>query len=367
MDNFAVPKVRGSGDSLGAEVLFNAVGVGMVTYYRSLLPSIVLGQDLLIQNPGSSPHQFLNLSSVPYSENKKYDVVIVQMPMNPWQPDQIRKLKETNDCKVLVNIDDWIKDLPNMKDSHELAHAFKEDVQVKALAESVEEADGLITSTPWLRDKYDDGKPVFVCPNGLDLARYNGKAIRRPPRLRNKIVLGWAGAVGHLKSFGAIAEVLTEIMHENSDVALVTIGMPVFKSMKNRKKLRPRMAHYNWMDHWLYPQHTMMFDVGLAPAEDTDFFRAKSQLRLYEYGAVGLPVIGHPTTYSEIKHGETGFKARTPDEYYTYIKRIVEDHDLRVSMGARMHEYVWTNCGIQHREDDWRRAISGILADGDGS
>jgi glycosyltransferase involved in cell wall biosynthesis len=146
-------------------------------------------------------------------------------------------------------------------------------------------------------------------------------------------------------------------MHENDNLGLITVGARVFKTMDNRKKLRKRLHHYEWMSHWDYPGFTMTFDIGLAPAEDTDFFRAKSQLRFYEYGAVGIPVLGHPVTYDEIDEGVTGFVPSSPSEWYDRLSLLIRDHDRRLSMGSHAHSYVWENCGIGNRIQDWQKAI----------
>lgn len=338
-----------------SNILFNAVGAGMVTYYRTLLPALMLGHDVLIQNGDATVHQLLT-SDGEQDEDKVYDSVIMQMPMQPWHPNQIKALQETG-SKVIVNVDDYIHDLPDMKGKHELYSVFSQD-HIDAYESSMSLADGIITSTDWLADRWKDSNRTWVCPNGLDLGRYNCKPVSRPKGFEDLIVLGWSGAVGHLGSFGDIAHVLSDLMREYDQLGLFTVGARVFKKLHYRKQFRKRLKHFDWMDHWDYPPHMMMFDIGLAPAEDSDFFRAKSQLRLYEYSAVGIPTIGHPVTYSEIDHGQTGFHAYDDADWYKYLRQLIRDEDLRLAMGASAHEKCWTDWGIGARETAWKKAIN---------
>jgi hypothetical protein len=77
-------------------------------------------------------------------------------------------------------------------------------------------------------------------------------------------------------------------------------------------------------------------DVGLMPLLDDAFQRGKCGMKLLQYMAAGLPTIASPVgVNSEITvPGETGFLARSDDEWALALESLLLSPDLRLAMGA---------------------------------
>jgi glycosyltransferase involved in cell wall biosynthesis len=82
-------------------------------------------------------------------------------------------------------------------------------------------------------------------------------------------------------------------------------------------------------------------DVALAPLQDNDFNRCKSNLKVLEAGAKGIPIITsaiHPykngTDSPNVEH------AATPREWFKLMKWMIENPEYRRDTGAMLAEHV---------------------------
>lgn len=94
-----------------------------------------------------------------------------------------------------------------------------------------------------------------------------------------------------------------------------------------------------------YATHYNNIDVCLAPLIDRKFNELKSNLKVIEAGFFKKPIIVsemHPYI-EDIKHGENAFQVkhkRNHKDWYKFIKRLVENPDLREDMGNKLYETV---------------------------
>jgi hypothetical protein len=77
--------------------------------------------------------------------------------------------------------------------------------------------------------------------------------------------------------------------------------------------------------------------VGIAPLLDTPFNRCKSNLKLLEYGAVGLPTIASNVTPYKDSPGLLIRKARSKD--WLRALRQFEDEDARLLLAGDCQTY----------------------------
>lgn len=76
-------------------------------------------------------------------------------------------------------------------------------------------------------------------------------------------------------------------------------------------------------------------DVGLMPLTDDAWTRGKCSFKLLQYMAAGLPTVASPvgTNPDAVLDGDTGYLARTPDEWYAALRRLLDDPPLRRRLG----------------------------------
>jgi len=77
-------------------------------------------------------------------------------------------------------------------------------------------------------------------------------------------------------------------------------------------------------------------DIGVAWVPDDLWSRGKCGLKVLQYMAAGLPVVANPVgVHTEmVRHGVTGFLARTPGEWLDCVGELARNPGLRKRMGT---------------------------------
>jgi hypothetical protein len=82
-------------------------------------------------------------------------------------------------------------------------------------------------------------------------------------------------------------------------------------------------------------------DIALLPLDAKPFNAMKSDLKLLECAAHGVVALASPTAYAEtIVEGQTGLLFRTPDEFETKLRLLIQDASLRHSVSANAYRWV---------------------------
>ena len=110
---------------------------------------------------------------------------------------------------------------------------------------------------------------------------------------------------------------------------------------------------------------SLRWDLAIAPLEDSPFTRCKSDLKLLDYAALGVPgiysrVAPYATT---VRHGETGWLAESaPDGWREALERLVDDADLRSTVAANARRYVAAERTLARTAARWPDAIFTLAA-----
>jgi glycosyltransferase involved in cell wall biosynthesis len=154
-----------------------------------------------------------------------------------------------------------------------------------------------------------------------------------PPSLP---VLGWIGSRATVPYLEALWAPLSALVAVGRTFRLRTVG-----------DLAPRFPpgiavdHVPWtLEGWraaLSPIH-----VGLAPLPDDPWTRGKCGLKVLQMMSLGRPVVASAVGVQaeQVLHGQTGFLARSSEEFLTGLLTLIDDHERRRRMGRRACEWV---------------------------
>jgi hypothetical protein len=107
------------------------------------------------------------------------------------------------------------------------------------------------------------------------------------------------------------------------------------------------------------------FDIGLAPMEDTAFYRSKTNTKFRDYGACRVAgIYSNVQVYADcVENNRTGLLVEnTTEGWYEGISALVKDQKLRESIQKNAYEQVHTYYRQQIVEDQWLEQIEQILA-----
>jgi len=239
--------------------------------------------------------------------------------------------------KVLYEWDDYFFDISKYNPAKG-AYTEKELNMTNAF---LYEADGVICSTNYLAKltKKHTSKPIYVLPNGIDMAKYDKIAALKKPH--DTINIGYMGSATHLADiYGTECwRAIILIMNEFKNVRLVLKGYD-FTQTDYFNHLRDRIDILEGGDD--YQIDMLKFDIGLAPLQDTDFNRAKSNLKFLEYSALGIPTVASRVkAYKCINHNITGMLVDNKLTYwYLALKELVTNEMTRKRLAFNANAYV---------------------------
>ena len=337
------------------DVCLIGLGTSAVCYYRVMLPGMRLKADWAgVQ--GHPPKLWYATGRVK-GESKlpdlidDYKVIVVQQPKGESWEKAIEVLQERGK-KVVFEVDDYLHGVNERKD-----HGFKDSFDQRALIlyeRCMRLCDAMIVSTDFIARKYKKFNPnIHVCPNGIDLQRYQ---LTRPAR--DTVNIGWAGATGHLDAIRPWIQQVNAIMMQREDTCFISIGQNFADGIKRYVGDRAISIPFCAVEQ--YPSAMSMIDVALAPGGGGSWYRGKSDLRWLEAAALGIPIIARPSVYPEIEPGVTGFHATAPHEMVPILMELLNDPELRERVGQQAKEYVTEHRTIEKMSEVWADALRAI-------
>jgi glycosyltransferase involved in cell wall biosynthesis len=191
---------------------------------------------------------------------------------------------------------------------------------------------------------------VTVLPNHVDNALFD---LVRPRR--DRVTVGWAGGDSHLRDWEMVAPRLRRFLDRNPAVDFHSIGANYLIANKVRGR------HTTWSTDLFDYYRSIDFDIGIAPLIPSQFNRSKSAIKTLEYAALGIPCIASQwDPYSDfVIDGVTGFLVSQDHEWERKLRDLVNDTEMRESMGAAAKEHA-RNWAIGDGWKLWESAYSSL-------
>jgi len=306
-------------------------------HYRILQPFKAMADELRLEGG-------LKLNDFHFTDAARIqpDVIVLQGAwLNEGILTQIRRYREITGAKVVLEFDDY---LPNIPTRSIYRKKLPQGV-IKNMRRAIEQVDWLVVSTPVLAEEYAEFHgDIRVACNGLLPNWWQGLEGRR--RTGKKMRVGWAGGHGHT---GDLAEIRSVVKDLQDEVEWVFMGM---KPDDVLCEFHSGVA----IDQYPAKLADLNLDLAVVPLEMNQFNRCKSNLRLLELGACGVPVIctdiepyrsGLPVTLVRNKH-QTWVEA---------IRAQLADPEALARAGDDLREVVLRDWMLKEGFlDQWQRA-----------
>lgn len=265
--------------------------------------------------------------------------------------------KATGKRKAFITeIDDNIFDIPS---GNVAAHPYQPNSESEWVAQKqIELSDALICSTKFLSDKMQGmfpDKPIHIIPNSLDFDIWDNLKNEDgglPKKDDGIIRIGYTGCSNHRKDLEMIKEPMSAILKEFPHVQFFMTPQPEPGGFFTGWPDVPNMGFVaKWVFIDQYPQFLKSWDldIGVAPLQDNDFNRSKSNLRWLEYSAIHIPTVTsrvYPFRNS-IRHGEDGFICNTSQQWYDALKLMIVDAQKRKEVGEAAYKRVKADFNLE--------------------
>jgi hypothetical protein len=190
---------------------------------------------------------------------------------------------------------------------------FAETVRIARLAHLV------LASTETIKAKYagEGISGIEVVENHLP------PKIRRPRQRHDGLVIGWIAGAEHTEDAIALhlRETLERVLSRHPEARVETIGVDL--------GLKERCAHHPTAHFDALPQHMAHYDIGIAPIVDIPFNAARSNIKVKEYAASGVPWLASPRApYRALGPREGGLLVED-DGWEAALDALIADRRLR--------------------------------------
>lgn len=184
------------------------------------------------------------------------------------------------------------------------------------------------------------GREAVVIPTVVDTTQFRPVAERH---VTDVPVIGWIGTHSTFPYVKSIFPVLERLARDyRFRLRLVGTGednvtIPGVEIENLPWKLDREIADFQCLD------------IGIYPIVEDNWSVGKSCFKAVQYMAVGVPFVVSPVGACQdiAETNETHFVARTEDDWYTHLARLLSDEALRHRLGARGR-----NFAVQHYSID---------------
>lgn len=300
---------------------------------------------------------------------KAADFIIAQRVYDTDVLQDLILARDKYNSKIIYEVDDDLEGIPQYNPAW---RAFKSRVVRDVLPSykwAVSKSDAVSTTCQYLANKIGAySSKVLVMPNGIDFRLLSGRN-QFPEEGDRRRLLYW-GSASHFVDFVICMPAVQQIMTRYDDVDLVLFGyMPVqddfvrtqnygYHVSSNRfnfddfyRMFSKRVEFHDFeqgLDQYYRKLPQLHANIALAPLVDNDFNRCRSNLKLVEASAVGLPMIcskvdPYTRDASKLSDNTTyaALLAKRHKDWFTKLDRLLNDRDAQLSIAER--NYTWAH------------------------
>lgn len=343
-------------------------------YVRCMLPLVAGGWDgtrTSIRGKLATPEQA-------FQGALDADVIVFQRPDDVKKVEAAKLLKLKGKKIVFDNDDTYIADsgvstkMGEIADFTENPHQKLEEMN-KRLYDFIAEADLVTTTTETLAGEYKKiNDNVLVLPNMVDPLDWDEPLHNEGDKVR----IGMVGSVVGERDYERISDIIAEL-GKRDDVQLVILGLPPddpkYKLMQKvyRKELafwrKQNVEWHRFVPHADYNEklNDMRLDIMLIPRHDSYFNRCKSNVKFLEASMCEIPVIAQgfadgKSPYQDPDDAKHMIVIEDNAKWAGEIERLIQDKELRRTMGREAREYVLSRYDIYENINLWEEAYENL-------
>jgi glycosyltransferase involved in cell wall biosynthesis len=170
----------------------------------------------------------------------------------------------------------------------------------------------------------------------------------------NTLIIGFFGSESHAEDLDSLEYVLPLILTKKNVLLAVCSGrdLIIHSVLKYCQIPYNKFFFYDFDNVKEYPKYVKSFDIGIAPLINNIFNRCKTPLKLMEYGALGIPYIASKVAPYQRYHLESdgvgGFICNSNVEWIDALSKLIDDKQLRRSMGSLLQDFVYNNNDVSN-------------------
>jgi len=337
------------------------VFISSFDYYRAAIPYTAFGEaggSVMITWPHAK-------EQIKFLENSKFFILSKIISLEYFEI--VYEYAKKINAIVIYDLDD------NMHAINESNYAFKiydpntetGCINLYTLENIISRCDSVMYSTRELQSFYENLNPnSIVFPNFLDIdKRYrnintvNWKILADEQNISyndQTTIIGFFGSDSHIEDLSLIEYPVMEILKNNPNVIFaIMAGSDLIMTTLIKKWKIPnnKFLYIPYKNINEYLSYVSCFDIGLAPLQNNIFNLCKSNLKLLEYGALGIPYVASKIAnfqrFQLESEGLGGYLCDDQDEWVDKINFLINNPEVRKKMGQDLQQYVYNQYDIK--------------------
>jgi glycosyltransferase involved in cell wall biosynthesis len=266
--------------------------------------------------------------------SRKFDLIWVEKEVLPWLPSWVESLLMSKKRPIVVDYDD-----ATFHRYDKFGFFPVRAILGRKIDQVMKNASIVVAGNNYIAERAlaAGAKRVEHLPTVVDTNHYAPKI----PIDRNEVTIGWIGSRSTARHLNIIQSVINEIGNENN-VKFIAVGAnPIqFANLP--------LTVNEWSEDTEVDQ-VQEFDIGIMPLPDEPFERGKCGYKLIQYMACGKPVVASPVGVNKVivNENRNGFLASTNDEWNEKLRILINNPELRYTMGKEGREIVEERYSLQ--------------------
>jgi len=254
----------------------------------------------------------------------KYDVVFIQREAFFTGTTFFEWAFSRSKAKVIFDFDDSIW-LSNVSDANKKLEWLKNGHKTKKI---IAFSDLIIAGNQYLASYAEEfNENVIVIPTTIDL-NYHKKI---EVEISDKITIGWTGTSTTLRYLEEKLNILEKLKNKFKNKVAFKIIVEFDKTYDSINTTTTKWSKEEEI------KDLNRIDIGIMPLPDDQWTRGKCGFKGLQYMALGIPTVMSPVGVNTeiITHGENGFLAKTDQEWFDLLSKLIESEQLRKELGVK--------------------------------
>lgn len=280
------------------------------------------------------------------------DIIVINSVTYKPSLHKIFAAQQDQGKKIVVDVDDWYDLNP---DSPFVIEHKLQDAKETILG-MIQVADLVTCTTKFLEQKLlKYNKNVKILKNYMDLEFWDGE---KEVNTSDKFRIGWAGSLTHYDDLQIVINPLKRIMDEYPAEVVFVGDMRLQDHFKGYPVTTMLGVPF---EAWPMRLSGLRLDIGLAPLKETDFNKAKSNIKWQEYSVAKVPGIFSPTVYfHQDFEPKYGMIAEDEDHWYRCMKHLLDFPQRREEIRENAYSYVTKFYSLEKHIKEWVDAYSSL-------
>lgn len=232
-------------------------------------------------------------------------------------------------AKVIFDFDDAIW-LSNVSEGNKALNSLKKPSKINSI---LAYADLVFAGNKYLATYAKKFNPrVVVIPTTIDTNYHK----RKEKSNSDRVTIGWTGTQTTLKYLKPMEEVFVQLKKKYGDKVYFKI---ICDSPLKSDQVKIEFEQWNKQKEI---EQLQTFDIGVMPLINDEWSRGKCGFKGLQYMSLEIPAVLSPVgvNLEIIDHGVNGYLAKTTDEWVALLSQLIEDEDLRKSIGKKARETI---------------------------